>query len=208
MNKIKWPPEINVIDRILLKDPFGLIFDLISLIYSRIRFRNVKIIRIPFRVNALKSQIKLGKGAIIGKGAKIDLLQKSSVVQIGENFVSGDNLSVNIISKLVVGNNVLLSRNVFIIDHSHGTYGKGINEMPDVPPVQRDLYFNPIEIGDNVWIGESVKILKGVCIGSGSIINAGCIVSTDIPENSIVSSAPSKITKKYDSENLSWIKIE
>lgn len=208
MNKITWPPNKSLIDKILSKDFFGILHDTISVIYSRFLFPSVKIIRIPFRINSRLNQIKLGKGTLIGKGAKFDLFLTTSKVEIGKNFVCGDNLSINIISNLKIGDDVLFSRNIFIIDHAHGTYNSKIECNQSKSPLYRELYYSPISIGNNVWIGESVKILKGVKIGSGSIINAGCVISKDIPENCIITPPAPQIIKKYDQESNRWVKVE
>ena len=53
----------------------------------------------------------------------------------------------------------------------------------------------PVEIGDNVWIGARVIILPGVHIGSGAVIGAGSIVTKDIPQNVVVVGNPAKIIK-------------
>ena len=45
-------------------------------------------------------------------------------------------------------------------------------------------------------------ILKGVNIGQGSIVAAGSIVTKNVPENSLVSGVPAKISK----EKVNWLR--
>jgi acetyltransferase-like isoleucine patch superfamily enzyme len=195
---IPWPPKRGLINAIFSKDPFGVFLDILSIVYSRIRVPGVKIIRIPFRINSRKSQFKIGDGAIIGKGAKIDLLTDEATINIGANFTCGDNLSLNIASSLIIGENALLSRNVFIVDNSHGSYGDIDSSEINSPPSSRNLHISEIVIGNNVWVGESVKILKGVKIGNSCIINAGCVVSKDIPDYCVISAANPIVIQKLN----------
>ena len=51
----------------------------------------------------------------------------------------------------------------------------------------------PVEIGNNVWIGRRAMIMPGVTIGDGVVIAAGAIVTKDVPNNVIVGGVPAKI---------------
>jgi len=50
-----------------------------------------------------------------------------------------------------------------------------------------------IEIGDRVFIGDSSIILPGVRIGSDVVIGAGSVVTSDIPDNSVVYGNPARV---------------
>ncbi|WP_087020342.1 sugar O-acetyltransferase [Thaumasiovibrio subtropicus] len=56
----------------------------------------------------------------------------------------------------------------------------------------------PINIGDNVWIGAGAIVMPGVTIGSRSIIGAGSVVVKDIPEGVIAVGNPCKVIKTID----------
>lgn len=55
-----------------------------------------------------------------------------------------------------------------------------------------------VEIMDNVYIAMNVIINPNVRIGKNCIISAGSIVTSDIPENSIASGIPAKVTGRFD----------
>lgn len=55
-----------------------------------------------------------------------------------------------------------------------------------------------IEIMDNVYISMNVVVMPNVRIGKNCIISAGSVVATDIPENSIASGVPAKVTGRFD----------
>lgn len=55
-----------------------------------------------------------------------------------------------------------------------------------------------IEIMDNVYVSAKVIILADVKINKNCIISAGSVVTSDIPENSIVSGVPAKPVGRFD----------
>ena len=55
--------------------------------------------------------------------------------------------------------------------------------------------YQPIDIGNDVWIGTRAIILDGVTVGHGSIIAANSVVTKDIPPYSVVGGVPAKIIK-------------
>jgi len=55
---------------------------------------------------------------------------------------------------------------------------------------------DPIEIGDDVWLGSRVTILPGTKIGRGSVITAGSIVSGEIPAGVIAGGNPARIVRR------------
>lgn len=55
--------------------------------------------------------------------------------------------------------------------------------------------FQPISIGNDVFIGANVTILDGVTIADGAIIGAGAVVTKDIPPYAIAVGVPAKVIK-------------
>lgn len=64
--------------------------------------------------------------------------------------------------------------------------------------------YEPIFIGDDVWIGAKAVILDGVNIGCGAIVASNSVVTKDVPPYAIVGGVPAKIIKYRFSE----VKIE
>ena len=55
-----------------------------------------------------------------------------------------------------------------------------------------------IELMDNVYISMYVTVMPNVRIGKDCIISAGSVVTSDVPDNSIASGNPAKVTGRFD----------
>lgn len=60
--------------------------------------------------------------------------------------------------------------------------------------------YQPIHIGNDVWIGARAIIKDGVTIGNGAVIATGAIVTKDVPDYAIVAGVPAKIIRYRTSE--------
>lgn len=122
---------------------------------------------------------------------------------IGERCFIGENSRIWSANKIIIGNDVLISHNVNIMDtNSHelndveraNGFMQIINSGHSKQP--GNILTAPISIGNNAWIGFNSIILKGVVIGNGAIIAAGSVVTKDVPPYTIVAGNPAKIIKE------------
>lgn len=60
----------------------------------------------------------------------------------------------------------------------------------------------PVQVGNDVWIGARVTVLDGVRIGHGCIVAAGAVVTKDIPDYSIVGGVPARLIRKRFSDDV------
>ena len=140
----------------------------------------------------IKGQLVFTGTTFIGQVSRISV-GKSGVLSIGEKFkITAENIIV-CFHKITIGNEVLLSWQVQIMDtdfHSI-SYGDEVASNPD----------EPITIGNKVWIGTRCIILKGSLLVEGSIIAANTVVSKKLVEtNTIYGGVPVKVLK----QNISW----
>lgn len=187
----------------------GMIKLVTDVVFSRLLFPNVRIIRRPFYIRG-KKHIQIGKHFISGVGLRIDAFPVDDriCIEIGENVQFNDYVHIGAIDSVKIGNNVLIASKVYVTDHNHGFYGfNKRHDSPDIPPIKRPLSHAAVTIEDNVWIGEFVCILPGVKIGNGSIIGAMSVVTQTIPPFSIAVGCPAKVIKKYNFSKKAWERI-
>ena len=117
--------------------------------------------------------------AYIGKGLGLKIGDRS---QIGHNSRIGQHVTI--------GDDLLMGPDVVIMTSSHAF------ENPDIRiNKQGPLPANPVNIGNDVWIGTRAIILPGVVIGNHAIIGAGSVVTKDIPEKAIACGNPAKVIR-------------
>lgn len=149
--------------------------------------------------------VLLGKGTIqFGKNVNLGV-----VASPGFYNMYGYIDARNIISKIVIGDNVHINNNFFICSEGEGIeIGEntliGINcqiidsDFHDLHPERRTTGVPKtarVIIGKNVFIGNNVSILKGVNIGDNSIIANGAVVTKSVPANTIVGGNPSRLIR-------------
>lgn len=105
-------------------------------------------------------------------------------------------------NEIRIGNNVLLSERVTILDHVHA-YEDVSTGVINQPIVDR----GKIEIGDDSFIGINSVIMGGVTIGKHAVIGANAVVTHDVPSYSVVAGSPAKVIKTYDKKQKKWIRV-
>lgn len=89
-------------------------------------------------------------------------------------------------------------------------YDKFYDVFDDESLLTNDKFDEPLNIGNDVWIGCNASVLRGVNIGNGAVIGANTLVNRDVPPYAIVVGNPGQIVKYRFSaeiiENLLAIK--
>ena len=109
---------------------------------------------------------------------------------IGENsYINGGFIKAGKNSKIVIGDDCLISYNVHLRTDMHNF------ELKDVLIREQGTKEKDIIIGNDVWIGYGVQIMSGVSIGTGAVVGAGSIVTKDVEPYSVVVGIPAKLIK-------------
>lgn len=114
----------------------------------------------------------------------------------GKNIEIGDNSGIGIRSVLpsniIIGNDVMMGRNCYIISQNHNF------SRTDIPMrLQGSQDSSSIQtiIEDDVWIGMNVLMTPGRHIQKGTIVGAGTLLCKDFPPYSVVGGNPSKLIR-------------
>ncbi|CAM3353973.1 Transferase [Flavobacterium longum] len=120
--------------------------------------------------------------------AYLEARNPDSVIVIGDNVSINNAFSASAITKISIGDNVLIGINCNLID---------TDAHPLDPQFRHtgEPHSAPIHIGNNVFLGDNVTVLKGVTIGENSVIGAGSVVATSIPENVVAAGNPAKVIR-------------
>lgn len=182
------------------------------------------------RIEASRASVSIRRGTKIGPGSIISA-GKGATITIGQHCWFNCNVELRTEGILDIGNNVSLQKEVTLngnvkigagcifaprVFASSGTHI--FNYVPEIPIREQekilfsrqkteqvvaevDQYDQPIEIGEDCWIGINAVILPGVVIGRGSIIGANAVITKSIEPYSIVAGVPAKRI----GFRLSWI---
>lgn len=79
--------------------------------------------------------------------------------------------------------------------HRKNTFGIELVHADDFQDYQ------PIAIGNDVWVGARATILDGIKIGNGAVIATGAVVTKDVPPYAIVAGVPARVVRFRTSED-------
>lgn len=100
---------------------------------------------------------------------------------------------------ITIGNNVQLTKNVFIHTHGGAHVARKVNPKFDV--------FGKVTIKDWSYIGAGSHIMPGVVIGENVLIAAGSVVTKSVPDGEVWGGNPARFicsTKEYIQKNLKF----
>lgn len=159
---------------------------------------------LPHQLRGLQ-YVQIGEGSTISTGGILTAwdeyagIKHTPSITIGKHCQIGEHCQITACHKIIIGDNLLTGRYVYISDNAHGN---SQIEHLSMAPIKRPLYVKgPVVIGCNVWIGESARILSGVTIGDGAVIGTNAVVTHDVPAYSVVGGVPAKIINTRHSIN-------
>jgi len=126
-------------------------------------------------------------GANIGKNVLIRSTVKILYpwnLTIGDWSWIGDGVTLYNMAEINVGENCVISQNSYLCTGSH-----------DHTKQSFDIFANPINIQDEVWIAADVFIAPGVIIGTGTVVGFRSTVYKDLPPKMICYGSPAKAIK-------------
>ena len=112
-------------------------------------------------------------------------------INYGKHTKIGKNVFINFdctfldLGGITIEDNVLIAPKVSLLSEGH----------PVAPENRHSLLVGHIHIKKNAWLGAGAIILHGVTVGENSIVAAGAVVSTNVPDNTIVGGIPAKVIK-------------
>jgi acetyltransferase-like isoleucine patch superfamily enzyme len=159
---------------------------------SFLSFGRGSLIQLPVTVDGA-SRVAIGRNVLIGPYSWLFTSGDDSLLEIGDGTRMSGLCVLSAVQDVRLGRSVLLGRNVYIADNSHG------NADPNVPIADQKLEkVAPVEIGDGAWLGQNSVILSGVTIGPGAVVGANSVVLDDVPSRAVAVGAPARVVRRLD----------
>lgn len=162
-----------------------LILLLYYLLFQYIPMQPIPGYRVGYRLRYLCARHLLkscGKDVVVkdhcyfGNGLRLSVGDRS---QLGQNARLGGTITI--------GDDVVMGPDVVMMATSHEF--KDLNTPINLQGAKPE---EPIEIGNDCWIGTRVIILPGVHIGNKCIVAAGAVVTHSFPDNCILGGVPAR----------------
>ena len=125
-------------------------------------------------------------------------------ISIGDCSYVGQGTRIWALSRVQIGNRVLISHDCFICDNlthpleAEVRHAQYMAKHGFAFPTQIELAERPINIEDDVWIAAGATILRGVRVGAGSVVAAGSVVTQDVPSGVVVAGNPARVIKRIE----------
>jgi acetyltransferase-like isoleucine patch superfamily enzyme len=156
-------------------------------------FGKDSVLMLPVRLSG-ERRIAIGDNVYIGAGSWLQTLpdgeNRSPSLRIGSRTSMAGYCVLSAVRSVVLEDDVLLARNVYISDHIHKYTDREIPiKNQGVDKVE------PVLICKGAWLGQNVVICPGVRIGRNAVVGANSVVNSDVPDYSIAVGAPARVVK-------------
>lgn len=129
---------------------------------------------------------KIGRGVMIKPGVNIKYPWS---LEIGNYVWIGENVWIDNLGKVKIGDNACISQGAMILTGSH-----------DYKKSTFDLIVRGTTLEDGVWIGAKAIVCPGIHCGSHSFLTAGSVVTKDMEPFMIYQGNPAMPIKKREIE--------
>lgn len=145
------------------------------------------------------SRFYVAEGGLVNLGSNVNLGRDVHVQTDGHSVsigaYSGIQDHCRLYGAVSIGQGCLFAPNVYV---SSGTHF--FDKIPYLPiQIQErscEAFCEPVEIGDDCWIGINAVIRSGITVGRGCVIGANSVVVDDVPPYSVVAGSPAKLIRR------------
>lgn len=150
------------------------------------------VIQPPLRL-AGEARMVIGSGVFIGSDSWLQVIENpdsGNALFVGAGTSIAGHCVLSAIESIVIGPRVLIARNVYVADHTHG-YTDAARPIIDQPLTG----VRPVEISAGAWLGQNVVVCPGVRVGTGAVVGANSVVLDDVPDYAVAVGAPARVVR-------------
>lgn len=114
-------------------------------------------------------------------------------LKIGNKAFLGCTTIIDLAGRVTIEDHATISPGAALLSH----FSVGFKDHPLIKLYPKKVEFVTVKKG--AFIGVHATILSGVTIGERAVVGAGAVVTTDVPNDTLVVGVPAKITKKLRS---------
>ncbi len=127
---------------------------------------------------------KVGVGVVIKPNVNI---KYPWFLEVGSHCWIGEGVWIDNLAKIIIGNNVILSQDSYLLTGSH-----------DYKITTFDLMLGEILLEDGVWIGAKAIVCPGVKCHSHSVLSVGSIATQDMDPYTIYQGNPAIVKRERE----------
>ncbi|HSF81027.1 MAG TPA: DapH/DapD/GlmU-related protein [Anaerolineales bacterium] len=147
-------------------------------------------------LHACPQGIEIGENTLVMHGAVLHVYNfrdlPNAGIRIGRDSLVGEYSVIRGQGGIQIGDRVYTSPFTQIVAVNH------VFDDPNRPFVEQGITAVGIVIEDDVWIGSGAIITDGVRVGKGAVVAAGAVVTSDVPEHTVVAGVPARVVKDID----------
>lgn len=125
----------------------------------------------------------------------------SPIIVFDQGVSCQQNLHMTCAERIYVGKDTAIAANVTITDINHRF------EDIELPVEKQPLDVVPVYIGSGSKIYNNAVILPGVRIGKHCVIGANSVVTSNVPDYSVVAGIPARVIRRYDAGTGTWERV-
>jgi acetyltransferase-like isoleucine patch superfamily enzyme len=134
-----------------------------------------------------QGRLHIGRGTFLESGVTIQ--SAAGRIRLGQRVYLSRGVTVGGVNLIEIGDFTLVGPGCYITDANHRF------SDPATPVLDQGMSSKGATvIEDNVWLGANVVVTSGVRIGRHAVVGANSVVTQDIPEFSIASGVPARVT--------------
>lgn len=137
----------------------------------------------------LGNNVSLGRGCLVRPTGNYG-------GRVGQGLSMGDGSSmgpfgyIGCSGRVTIGCNVMMGPRVSIFAENHIT--RDVNR----PIRDQGVYWDPVVIEDDVWLGSNSVVLPGVRVGQGAVVASGAVVTRDVEPFTVVGGVPARLLRR------------